>query len=86
MGYPHQNSIVEFRINELTLGNQTRLLHSIRLWTEAASTMLWIFLFEAAFQRYNRLDMDEESKTPEHKLTGVEFHFFAKEFHTWDFP
>ena len=55
VGYHHQNAIVERIIKEFTLGNRNLLLHSIRLCPESVSTMLWIFLFNTVFQRYNIL-------------------------------
>ena len=40
LGSPHQNTIVELRIKEFTLGSWTLLLHYTILWPEAVSTIL----------------------------------------------
>ena len=49
--YNQQNTIVEHRINELTLGSRNLLLHATILWTKEVSTMLWHFYFNVACQR-----------------------------------
>ena len=56
------------------------------MYPEAVSTMMRLFSFKAACQRYHRLEMDEGGKTLEQKFSGVEFQFFPTEYHTWGFP
>ena len=51
----HQNTILECRTKELTLGSCNLLLHTIILCPEAVITMLWPFYFKASFHRYNSL-------------------------------
>ena len=83
VGYHHQNAIVGCRIKEFILGSWTLLLHATRLWSELVSNMLWNFFFKAACQRYNSLEMDEDGKTPEHKISGVELQISPTDYHTW---
>ena len=47
---------------------------------------MWPLLFKLLFQRYNRLDMDEELNTTEHNITGVDFQICLMEYHTWGYP
>ena len=48
--------------------------------------MMWPFSFKAAYQINNSLYMDEDEKMSEQKLSGVEFHIFPRDYHTWVCP
>ena len=82
VGYLHQNAIVERRIKKLTLFSWTLLLLTTILWTEAVITVMWPFSFKAMYQRYNSLDMDEDGKTSEQNISGVEFQSCPTDCHT----
>ena len=86
VGYHQQNTIVEHRIKELSLGSQNLLLRTTRLCPEAVSTMLRTFFFQEGWQSYNSLELDEDRKTPEQKISGMEFQNFPTDYHTWVCP
>ena len=71
VGFCHQNVIFELRIKELALVSWTLLPHSIILWPEAVSVMMWDFSFNTSQQRYNSLEMDKDGKIPEQNFAGV---------------
>ena len=79
----HQNTIVEVRIKELTLGIWTLLLHATIFFLEEVITIMWNFFFNTAGQRQNSLEINEDGKTPEQKFSGVEFQIYLKDYHTW---
>ena len=79
--YHHQNTIVELRTNELTLGRRTLILHTNRLCPEAVSITLCNLSPKVACQRHNILDMDEYRKTLEQKLVGVELQICPMDYH-----
>ena len=86
VGSHHQNTIVERKIKELTLGSQTLLLHSTRLCQEEVITMMWNFSFKAEYQSYNILEMYEERKMTEQKFSGVKLQNLPTDYHTWVRP
>ena len=43
IGYHNENSIVERKIQTLTLGSRTLLLHGNRYWPKAITTMFCIY-------------------------------------------
>ena len=86
LGSHQKNEIVERRIKELNLGSCNLLLHSIRLWPEAAITMLRPFSSKVVCHRYNSLEMDTDGMTTEQKFSGVELQFFPTYYHTWGCP
>ena len=70
----------------MNLGSHNLLLHATRRCPEAVSMMRWPLSFKATDQRYNSLGIDEDGNTTEQKLSGVEFHIFPTDYHTWYCP
>ena len=64
----HQNSIVESKIQTLTLGARTLLLHAKIYWPEEKTTMLWPYALMAFTEQLNVLKVDYDEITPMEKF------------------
>ena len=80
--YHHQDVIVERKIQTLTLGARTLLLHAKRYRPEAITTMLWPYSLEDFTEQLNGLKLDDDGITHMEKFSGTTREINLKNHHT----
>ena len=80
--YHHQDVIVERKIQTLTLGARTLLLHAKRYRPEAITTMLWPYSLEDFTEQLNELKLDNDEITHMEKFSGTTREINLKNHHT----
>jgi hypothetical protein len=84
MGSHHQNGIAEQKINDITLGGRTLLLHAKRMLPEHISTILWPFAVKCYEDRMNNLTFRDDGCTPFETLAGLDLSPISlSNFHTF---
>ena len=78
-GSHHKNTIVEIKIQTLTLGDRTLILHAKRYWTDAITTMLWPYELKDFSDQLNELKVDDDVITPPmEKFAGTTLYITPK--------
>ena len=83
--YHHQNVISERKIQTITLGYRTFLLHAKRYCPDPITTILWPYALKAFAGILNLLNVDDDGITPVEKFLGTTTDITLKITTNWSF-
>ena len=83
VGSHHQNTIVERKIQTLTLGASTLLPHTKIYLPEEIIEILWLYALMALAEQLNVLKVSDDGNNPMEKFPGKAIHITPKNQHTW---
>ena len=86
VGSHHQNAIVERKIQTLTIGDSTFIIHADTYWIDVVTTILCPYEPKAFAEQLNVLKVDGDGITLMENVSGTTTYITIKNHHTWGCP